>query len=177
MWTSNTYSWPARHGGIRYYYYATVEELAQDIENNRTQVRIKAYAKGAYDPQYDGHTSTGYIYIDGTQVASNSAPSTLGTTYKQICTTTRYIYHNDDGTKSIQIGVRLSCDGGGDYLPVDSVAYLSPLCTLTKINRGLMKFKISGGWVNGIRTFVKTNDGWEPGQAYVKTDDGWELGV
>ena len=174
-WTSNVYSWNSQAGYVRYYYYATVEELAVDEDNNRTQVRIRGYARGAYDPQYEGHTATGQLYLDGVAVGSSTAPSTMGTTYVKIAETTRWITHNEDGTKQITIGLSLTCSGSGSYLPASGIATLSPKCTLTKINRGLMRVKVNGAWKTG-KPYVYVSGEWKLGQAFVK-DTEWRRGI
>lgn len=175
MWTSNTYGWNSQAGNLRYYYYATVEELQVDEDNNRTQVRIRGYARGAYDPQYEGHTATGQLYLDGAAVGSSTAPSTLGTSWAKIAETTRWITHNEDGTKSITIGISLSCSGSGSYLPASGTATLSPRCTLTKINRGLIRVKTADGWKSG-KPYININGEWKLGQAFVY-DGEWRRGI
>lgn len=176
MWTSNTYSWNSQAGLVRYYFYATVEELQVDEDNNRTQIRVRGYARGAYDPQYEGHTATGQLYIDGTARGSSTAPSTLGTDYKKIAETTYWQTHNEDGTKQITIGLSLSCSGSGSYLPASGTATLSPKCTLTPIMRGLMRLKVSGAWKTG-KPYIKVNGAWKQGQAFIKKNGTWERGV
>ena len=176
MWTSNTYSWNSQAGLVRYYYYATVEELQVDEDNNRTQIRVRGYARGAYDPQYEDHTATGQLYVDGTARGSSTAPSTLGTTYKKIAETTYWQTHNEDGTKQITIGLSLTCSGSGDYLPAAGIATLSPKCTLAKINRGLMRIKVNGAWKTG-KPYIKVNGEWKLGQAFVKKSGTWERGI
>lgn len=175
-WTSNTYSWNSRAGYVRYYYYATVEELGHDDNANTTNVRVRFYARGAYDPQYEGYTSYGNIYIDGSWAGGGGGPSTLGTSWQQICYVDKTITHNEDGTKSITIGVSLSCDGYGDYLPASGTATLSPACVLTKINRGLMRVKVSGAWKTG-RAYVKVSGAWKSGQTFVKSGGSWRRGI
>lgn len=135
MWTSNTSSGESRAGLVRYYYYATVEELQQDIVNNRTQIRIKGYARGAYNPQYDGHSATGQLYVDGSAVGWSTAPSTLGTSDEQIAQAEIWVNHSSDGTKSIAVGINLTCSGSGDYLPDGNARTLTPNCSITTIPR------------------------------------------
>lgn len=135
MWTSNTSSGNSQAGLVRYYYYATVEELQQDVVNNRTQVRIRGYARGAYEPQYEGHTATGQLYIDNSAVGWSTAPSTLGTSDAQIAQADIWIDHDSDGSKNISIGISLSCSGSGSYLPDGVRRTLSPVCPLTTIPR------------------------------------------
>ena len=176
MWTSNTYSWNSKAGYVRYYYYATVEELQKDEDNNRTQIRVKGYARGAYDPQYEGYTATSYLYINGSHVYTGGGPSTLGTSWVNIINYTGWITHNEDGTKTITLGMSLQCSGSDSYLPATGTATLSPACTLTKINRGLMRVKTADGWKTG-KPYVNVSGTWKLGQAFVNNNGTWERGI
>jgi hypothetical protein len=175
-WTSNTYSWNSKAGYVRYYFYATVTENSQSEDNNTTTLTVSFYAKGAYDPQYEGHSTSYNIYVDGANIGGGSGPSSLGTSYQLIGSKQTTVTHNEGGTKQIQIGVRLNSSDGASYLPADGTATLSPKCTLTKINRGLMRVNTPDGWKTG-KPYVNVNGSWKLGQAFVNNGGSWERGI
>lgn len=80
----------------------------QDIGNNSSTITVKLYMKKDTSYAQSVQTSSVWIKIDGTTAWSNSAfkidirPVAVGSS-QYIGTATKTIYHNSDGTKSINI--------------------------------------------------------------------------
>ncbi len=90
----------------------------------------------------------------------------------QVASGTRTISHNDDGTKTFTIEVKVNVGySQEDYFNATG----SKSFTLDQIPRNELAFvKISSGWKKG-KVYVKTSSGWKEGKkVYVKTSTGWK---
>ena len=80
-----------------------------DITNNRTYLRInytRTRDSGYYNYGYDNPSQ---INIDGSQVASANPTSAHNTQITQtLCTYEGWVYHNNDGTKTINVSASFS---------------------------------------------------------------------
>lgn len=166
--------WKYTSTGTNYWITLVVENVNQDITNNRSKVRYKAYITGASGTSSWG-TGSYTVSINGAQT-SGSVQYDFSSSKTWYCVgsasayvTSGYINHNNDGTKSINVSFSFS---GASYV---GNATISETFTLDQIPRNELAFvKISTGWKKG-KVYVKTSNGWKEGKkVYVKTSTGWK---
>ena len=97
--------------GSHYPQTLTVSYDNYDVSNNRTYVRIVYQRSTDNQSSYYnyGYANPSQISIDGSQVASATPYSAHRTQVTQtLCSWEGYIYHNNDGTKSINVSASFS---------------------------------------------------------------------
>ncbi len=97
--------------GSHYPQTLTVSYDDYDVSNNRTYVRIVYQRSTDNQSSYYnyGYANPSQISIDGSQVASATPYSAHRTQITQtLCSWEGYIYHNNDGTKSINVSASFS---------------------------------------------------------------------
>ena len=105
--------WKYTSTGTNYWIYLIVENVDQDIANNRSKVRYKAYIEGASATSSWG-TGSYTVSINGAQT-SGSVQYDFSSSKTWYCVgsasayvTSGYITHNSDGTKSINVSFSFS---------------------------------------------------------------------
>ena len=105
--------WKYTSTGTNYWIYLIVENVDQDIANNRSKVRYKAYIEGASATSSWG-TGSYTVSINGAQT-SGSVQYDFSSSKTWYCVgsasayvTSDYITHNSDGTKSINVSFSFS---------------------------------------------------------------------
>lgn len=105
--------WKYTSTGTNYWIYLIVENVDQDIANNRSKVRYKAYIEGASATSSWG-TGSYTVSINGAQT-SGSVQYDFSSSKTWYCVgsasayvTSGYISHNSDGTKSINVSFSFS---------------------------------------------------------------------
>lgn len=105
--------WAYTSTGTNYWIYLIVENVDQDIANNRSKVRYKAYLEGASSTSSWG-TGSYTVTINGAST-SGSIQYDFSSAKKWYCIgsdsgyrTSGFISHNNDGTKSITVSFNFS---------------------------------------------------------------------
>lgn len=99
-----------------YVYRCVVTENSYSIKENKTNITIAFSIKGPWSPSFEEWLTHYGIIVDNTVKKTGSSRPTINTSYVKLLTWTGDIYHESDGSKSINIGVYLY-NGTSDYLP------------------------------------------------------------
>ena len=89
--------------GITGYTVKTEWTATQNVEENYSDLTIKLYLICGYRYNLSISTKTHYVYIDNTAYSINSSLYTNGNQTLKLGEFTKRIYHNSDGTKSVNL--------------------------------------------------------------------------
>jgi len=140
--------------GITGYTVKTEWAATQNVEENYSDLTIKLYLICGYRYNLSISTKTHYVYIDNTAYSINSSLYTNGNQTLKLGEFTKRIYHNSDGTKSVNLSsiVTFNANIHGRY--VGTVNGGSDTIILDKIPRmSLIKNTIDGSrYLNSLHT-------------------------
>jgi hypothetical protein len=125
--------------GITGYTVKTEWTATQNVEENYSDLTISLYLICGYRYNLSISTKTHYVYIDNTAYSINSSLYTNGNQTLKLGEFTKRIYHNSDGTKSVNLssivtfnatirGRHVSTiDGGSDTIELDKIPRMSTI--------------------------------------------------
>ena len=140
--------------GITGYTVKTEWTATQNVKENYSDLTIKLYLICGYRYDLSISNKTHYVYIDNTAYSINSSLYTNGNQTLKLGEFTKRIYHNSDGTKSVNLSsiVTFNANIHGRY--VGTVNGGSDTIILDKIPRmSLIKNTIDGSrYLNSLHT-------------------------
>ena len=123
--------------GITGYTVKTEWTATQNVEENYSDLTIKLYLICGYRYNLSISTKTHYVYIDNTAYSLNSSLYTNGNQTLKLGEFTKRIYHNSDGTKSVNLSSIVTfnatirgrhvgtVNGGSDTIELDKIPRMS----------------------------------------------------
>lgn len=123
--------------GITGYTVKTEWTATQNVEENYSDLTIKLYLICGYRYNLSISTKTHYVYIDNTAYSINSSLYTNGNQTLKLGEFTKRIYHNSDGTKSVNLSSIVTfnatirgrhvgtVNGGSDTIELDKIPRMS----------------------------------------------------
>ena len=125
--------------GITGYTVKTEWTATQNVEENYSDLTIKLYLICGYRYNLSISTKTHYVYIDNTAYSINSSLYTNGNQTLKLGEFTKRIYHNSDGTKSVNLSSIVTfnanirgrhvgtINGGSDTIELDKIPRMSTI--------------------------------------------------
>ena len=140
--------------GITGYTVKTEWTATQNVEENYSDLTIKLYLICGYRYNLSISTKTHYVYIDNTTYSINSSLYTNGNQTLKLGEFTKRIYHNSDGTKSVNLSSIVTFNANIRGRHVGTVNGGSDTIELDKIPRmSLIKNTIDGSrYLNSLHT-------------------------
>ena len=140
--------------GITGYTVKTEWTATQNVEENYSDLTIKLYLICGYRYNLSISTKTHYVYIDNTAYSINSSLYTNGNQTLKLGEFTKRIYHNSDGTKSVNLSSIVTFNANIRGRHVGTVNGGSDTIELDKIPRmSLIKNTIDGSrYLNSLHT-------------------------
>lgn len=123
--------------GITGYTVKTEWTATQNVEENYSDLTISLYLICGYRYNLSISTKTHYVYIDNTAYSINSSLYTNGNQTLKLGEFTKRIYHNSDGTKSVNLSSIVTfnatirgrhvgtVNGGSDTIELDKIPRMS----------------------------------------------------
>lgn len=123
--------------GITGYTVKTEWSAIQNVEENYSDLTISLYLICGYRYNLSISTKTHYVYIDNTAYSINSSLYTNGNQTLKLGEFTKRIYHNSDGTKSVNLSSIVTfnatirgrhvgtVNGGSDTIELDKIPRMS----------------------------------------------------
>lgn len=123
--------------GITGYTVKTEWTATQNVEENYSDLTISLYLICGYRYNLSISTKTHYVYIDNTAYSLNSSLYTNGNQTLKLGEFTKRIYHNSDGTKSVNLSSIVTfnatirgrhvgtVNGGSDTIELDKIPRMS----------------------------------------------------
>lgn len=123
--------------GITGYTVKTEWTATQNVEENYSDLTIKLYLICGYRYDLSISNKTHYVYIDNTAYSINSSLYTNGNQTLKLGEFTKRIYHNSDGTKSVNLSSIVTfnanihgryvgtVNGGSDTIILDKIPRMS----------------------------------------------------
>lgn len=123
--------------GITGYTVKTEWSAIQNVEENYSDLTISLYLICGYRYNLSISTKTHYVYIDNTAYSINSSLYTNGNQTLKLGEFTKRIYHNSDGTKSVNLSSVVTfnatirgrhvgtVNGGSDTIELDKIPRMS----------------------------------------------------
>ena len=140
--------------GITGYTVKTEWTATQNVEENYSDLTIKLYLICGYRYNLSISTKTHYVYIDNTAYSINSSLYTNGNQTLKLGEFTKRIYHNSDGTKSVNLSSIVTFNANIRGRHVGTINGGSDTIELDKIPRmSLIKNTIDGSrYLNSLHT-------------------------
>lgn len=125
--------------GITGYTVKTEWTATQNVEENYSDLTISLYLICGYRYNLSISTKTHYVYIDNTAYSINSSLYTNGNQTLKLGEFTKRIYHNSDGTKSVNLSSIVTfnanirgrhvgtINGGSDTIELDKIPRMSTI--------------------------------------------------
>lgn len=125
--------------GITGYTVKTEWTATQNVEENYSDLTIKLYLICGYRYNLSISTKTHYVYIDNTAYSINSSLYTNGNQTLKLGEFTKRIYHNSDGTKTVNLSSVVTfnanirgrhvgtINGGSDTIELDKIPRMSTI--------------------------------------------------
>lgn len=123
--------------GITGYTVKTEWTATQNVEENYSDLTIKLFLICGYRYNLSISTKTHYVYIDNTAYSINSSLYTNGNQTLKLGEFTKRIYHNSDGTKTVNLSSVVTfnatirgrhvgtVNGGSDTIELDKIPRMS----------------------------------------------------
>lgn len=108
---------PTVGGQSQYSYYCTVTENSYDISTNKSNVTIAFSIKGVSAKYSDWTTYYGIIVDNEIKTNGNKKMTVDGNKYYRVTEWTGNIDHNNNGSKTINVGIFLYHNGPENYMP------------------------------------------------------------
>lgn len=140
--------------GITGYTVKTEWTATQNVEENYSDLTIKLYLICGYRYNLSISIKTHYVYIDNTAYSINSSLYTNGNQTLKLGEFTKRIYHNSDGTKSVNLSSIVTFNANIRGRHVGTINGGSDTIELDKIPRmSLIKNTIDGSrYLNSLHT-------------------------
>ncbi len=116
----------------------TVEDLQQDIPNNRTQIRKRLLiVRQPGENRNPSGVGAPYSYtVNGVTQSGTFSYNMTGESQIEIHTATQWVSHNSDGTKTVLVSANAQANAGGQVM--GTASFTNQSIVLPKIDRGFL---------------------------------------